>query len=221
MLALASIKEKEDFIYWFQDFLAMASITSTYASKSKRKVKRGKAAFSKDKKNAKGEREIPRNSSGGILVTDDELERAFHFFDIEKTGQITSSNLRERLNAFAGTINAKEIRFLLNGKPHLTMHDLREQLHDNEVKTFDPYIEAFHWFDPQDNGYMDLSIVKRAFRKLGFGDINEEEIIVLLETADLDRDGKISLADFQSMLITAKPYAPSKEDIGDGQKKEE
>ena len=124
-------------------------------------------------------REIPRNSSGGILISEDELERAFKFFDVDNTGSITSSDLRDRLSAFAGTISAKEIRFLLNGRHNLTIQDLRKVIQDNDVNDFDPYKEAFHWFDPQETGFMDLSIVKRAFKKLGYGEMMEEEIMVL------------------------------------------
>ena len=32
---------------------------------------------------------VPRNSRGGVLVTDDELKSAFEFFDVEGSGKIT------------------------------------------------------------------------------------------------------------------------------------
>ena len=38
---------------------------------------------------------------------------------------------------------ALEYRFLMNNKNEITFEDLRELLMDNEVKNFDPVVEAF------------------------------------------------------------------------------
>ena len=37
---------------------------------------------------------VPRNSRGGVLVTDDELKSAFEFFDAEGSGKITQVRSR-------------------------------------------------------------------------------------------------------------------------------
>ena len=34
---------------------------------------------------------VPRNSRGGVLVTDDELKSAFEFFDVDGSGKITQA----------------------------------------------------------------------------------------------------------------------------------
>ena len=37
---------------------------------------------------------VPRNSRGGVLVTDEELKSAFDFFDVEGSGKITQVRSR-------------------------------------------------------------------------------------------------------------------------------
>ena len=145
---------------------------------------------------------VPKNAKGGVLVTEEEIRRAFDFFDMDKTGKIMASQLRERLNAFGGPINAKEIRFLLNGQTHLSLQDMSDLLLENEVNFFDPVVDAFHWFDPQETGYVDIPIAKKIFRRLGYGDFNDDDLSVLIETADIDKDGRVSLSDFQSMILS-------------------
>ena len=46
-------------------------------------------------------------------------------------------------------------------------------------------------------------MLRRIFQDLGYGDISPEDLEVLVETADADGDGKISLEDFRSMLSQA------------------
>jgi Ca2+-binding EF-hand superfamily protein len=47
---------------------------------------------------------------------------------------------------------------------------------------------------------VDNEILRNIFQNLGFGDISDEDLDILVETGDGDKDGKISLADFRNML---------------------
>lgn len=49
------------------------------------------------------------------------------------------------------------------------------------------------------------------FQSLGFGEISDEDLQILVETADSDKDGKISLSDFRGMLSTSGDPEP---DVG-------
>ncbi len=145
---------------------------------------------------------VPKNSKGGVLVTNAELHAAFDFFDLDHTGTITLSNLKKRLGVFYKNMPAKELRFLMNNKSELTVDDLRDLLMNNEVQAFDPVAEAFKVYDPHGTGYVDSEILRNIFQNLGFGDISDEDLQILIETGDGDRDGKISLKDFRNMLDT-------------------
>ena len=94
----------------------------------------------------------------------------------------------------------REYKFLMNNQSELTLDDLRALLENNEIKNFDPVAEAFKVYDPQDTGYVDTQVLKGIFEKLGFGTITKEDIQILVDTADIDKDGKVSLEDFRAMI---------------------
>ena len=88
----------------------------------------------------------------------------------------------------------------MNNQSELSLDDLRSLLENNEIKNFDPVAEAFKVYDPQETGYVDTNVLKGIFEKLGFGTITKEDIQILVDTADIDKDGKISLEDFRNMI---------------------
>lgn len=54
-------------------------------------------------------------------------------------------------------------------------------------------------YDPSDTGFMDTEILRSIFSNLGFGQLSDEDLTVLVEAADGDGDGKVSLGDFRGM----------------------
>lgn len=89
-------------------------------------------------------------------------------------------------------------------------------------------------YDPHGTGFADNETLRRIFHDLGYGDISDEDLEVpaaepiprrmadartvhlralpsrrarsqvLIETADADRDGRISLEDFRQMLCSRR-----------------
>lgn len=55
-------------------------------------------------------------------------------------------------------------------------------------------------YDPAGTGYADVGTMKVIFSKLGFDDLSDDDVKILIETADVDGDGRISLQDFRRML---------------------
>lgn len=94
----------------------------------------------------------------------------------------------------------REFKFLMGDDTELTLDSLRELLEDNEITDFDPVAEAFKVYDPEGTGYANIDVMKAIFEKLGFDELSDEDVEILVETADTDRDGKISLDDFRGML---------------------
>ena len=128
------------------------------------------------------------------------MKAAFDFFDVSGSGKITLADLKNRLGAFYKNVPLREYKFLMNNQSELTLDDLRSLLENNEIKNFDPVAEAFKVYDPQETGYVDTNVLKGIFEKLGFGTITKEDIQILVDTADIDKDGKISLEDFRNMI---------------------
>uniref|UniRef100_A0A7S0U1V1 EF-hand domain-containing protein n=2 Tax=Hemiselmis andersenii TaxID=464988 RepID=A0A7S0U1V1_HEMAN len=146
---------------------------------------------------------VQRNELGGVYVDEDELKAAFEFFDVHKRGVLTPADLKQRLGVFYKNLPAREYKFLV-GEPDFTYKTLHKLLVNNELKDFDPVKEAFKVYDPHDTGFVDMDILKGIFVNLGFGDITPDDVQVLIETADVDNDGKISLADFRKMVSHSK-----------------
>ena len=151
---------------------------------------------------------VQRNAKGGILVTQEELKAAFDMLDTEKMGVVTLTALRKRLGFFFPEMTPKEYRFLMNNRKEITFADLEELLTDNEITNFDPVAEAFKLYDPDEEGSIPGSRLREIFSAYGFGDMSETDYQVLLRTADADKDGKITIADFRAMLSKA-PVATS------------
>jgi Ca2+-binding EF-hand superfamily protein len=47
---------------------------------------------------------------------------------------------------------------------------------------------------------VDNETLRRIFEDLGYGEITDEDLEVLVETADMDKDGRISVEDFRTMM---------------------
>jgi len=96
----------------------------------------------------------------------------------------------------------------MNDQPEITFNDFTPLISDNQLSSnFDPVREAFKVYDPQETGFVDMEVTREIFQTLGYGEVSEEDIRIILETADTDRDGRIGLEDFRKMV----PFGPSPE----------
>ena len=53
-------------------------------------------------------------------------------------------------------------------------------------------------------GYVDNATLRSIFENLGYGEITDDDLDVLVQTADGDKDGRISLEAFRGMLANGK-----------------
>lgn len=146
------------------------------------------------------ESSIPKNEHGGVYVAEAEIQAAFDILDADKNGFITLSNLRKRLGVFFPDMTPKEYRFLMNNQKEMTFEDLHELLASNTIENFDPVAEAFKLYDPDNAGFIKPKKLKEIFEVYGLGDVPDDDVEILGRAADVDGDGKISLADFRLML---------------------
>eukprot|EP00741_Cyanophora_paradoxa_P006467 tig00001003_g6262.t1 len=135
----------------------------------------------------------------GIKIDEEELRAAFEFFDVNGKGKLTPADLKARLTAFYKNLPVREYKFLIS-EPDFTLKTLTKLLQDNELTNFDPVKEAFKLYDPQETGFVDAEVLRQIFVNLGYGEISPEDLQVLIECADVDGDGRISLEDFRNML---------------------
>jgi len=48
--------------------------------------------------------------------------------------------------------------------------------------------------------YLDVDILRKIFAQLGYPALSEEDLDVLVQAADVDGDGRISITDFAEMV---------------------
>jgi Ca2+-binding EF-hand superfamily protein len=135
----------------------------------------------------------------GVKITREEVEQAFAFFDVSGTGVLKPRDLKARLSAFYPHMTNKEYRFLIS-EPNFTVDSLWGLLENNAITNFDPVREAFRVYDPNSTGYVDVETLNQIMSRMGYGDMTKDDMDVLIKTADVDGDGRISLEDFRSML---------------------
>lgn len=129
---------------------------------------------------------VTRNSKGGILVSDEDLKAAFDFFDVKGSGKITGHDIRDKMQALTKKLTKKEIKTILDTKESITMQEIKEIVKDNEL-SIDPYTEAFSVLDPTGKGFISEERLKKIFLNLGYGDLSEEELQLLISTGDADK----------------------------------
>lgn len=61
------------------------------------------------------------------------------------------------------------------------------------------YTFGLQAYDPEGKGFVEPDILRNVFDNLGFGHISDEDLRVLVEAADGDGDGRVTLEDFRAM----------------------
>ncbi|CCW60559.1 unnamed protein product [Phytomonas sp. EM1] len=212
-----------------------------------------------------------------FLLTREDVQAAFEFFDTQQCGHLSVSTLKARLSAFYPDLTSKEYHFLLDSvgvvkattgtsatagssassstitmdqlweiidmyQGVLTSYNLEGSLLNQQIEStaasrrksnvsnvlpavkkntegnadsmaaiaavvastknidFDPVQEAFRVYDPYGTNYVDVKTLAYIMARIGFGELNDEELDILVKTADFDRDGKISFQDFRRLV---------------------
>ncbi|KAG8345196.1 EF hand domain [Trypanosoma vivax] len=153
-------------------------------------------------------------NSGGVALTRADVEAAFAFFDVQNKKELKPRDLKMRLSAFYPNMTSREYKFLLdegNGGPFTvdTLWNIIDGFNAMRAPAsaagldnlhFEPVREAFRIYDPQGCGVMDVDVLTDVMKRIGLGDLSQEEMALLINTADFDKDGKINLEDFRSLL---------------------
>jgi Ca2+-binding EF-hand superfamily protein len=137
-----------------------------------------------------------KSSKGRARISEEDIEVAFKFFDVKGSGKITCTNLRERFEALTKKITKKELKSILDGKDSITMQEMKDVLKESGDLSIDPYVEAFSILDPTGKGFISEDRLKKIFANLGYGNLSDEELQLLITTGDADKDGQIGLSDF-------------------------
>lgn len=86
------------------------------------------------------------------------------------------------------------------GTPKSTAHSIAVASTLDAVSRFDPVKESFQVYDPHGTGHVDVQMLGSIMTRIGFGELSDEELAILVRTADFDQDGHINLDDFRHLV---------------------
>jgi Ca2+-binding EF-hand superfamily protein len=140
-------------------------------------------------------------AAGRQLASERDLQIGFDFLDPERKGMITPRMLKAGLAPFYDSLTLKECKKLLNGQDSMTVSELRELLTGEVIGSFDPTREAFREvYDLEGHGFIPVNRMRKIFTQICGVGIGSEDIEVLVRAADADKDGRIGVEDFRSLL---------------------
>jgi Ca2+-binding EF-hand superfamily protein len=141
---------------------------------------------------------VKKNASGGVDVSDKEIDMAFRFFDPAGKGAVSKEAVQARLALFPGAAE-HGLQDLKGLESSLSKKSLGKMLKSNKVTEFDPVAEAFRVLDPAGNGNVDMAVIREIFRGLGMGELTTDEINVIRRSGG-NSSGFITLEDFRALL---------------------
>ena len=135
-----------------------------------------------------------------------QLRESFDWFDKDKNGHITVSEMQEAMEKLGSKLTTKEIENIMsevdldkNGTIefdefcNLMKHTDFAKLSDLEMRNL------FNQFDKDKNGTIDPSELKAVMIEMGHK-VTDQDIKNMIEAADLDKNGVIDFEEFKKMM---------------------
>lgn len=147
-------------------------------------------------KKQEGRTKPDRNAQGGVSLSDAEIEAAFAYLACGRD-TLTRADLTRALQNLVPGFSYKDVKELVS-EGGLDLDSLKELLHDNALRSDDPYAELFESLDLSGTGYADERAIKAAVESSpAVGTVSDDEVKHLIRKADYDGDGKLSLMDIE------------------------
>jgi centrin-1 len=131
-----------------------------------------------------------------------EIKEAFDLFDTDGSGSIDSKELKVAMRALGFEPRKEEIKRMISevdkdGSGTIEYPEFEEMM-AVKIAERDPreeIIKAFKLFDEEGTGKISFKNLKRVARDLG-ETLSDEEIQEMIDEADRDGDGEVSLEEF-------------------------
>ena len=143
-----------------------------------------------------------------------EIKEAFDLFDSDGTGFIQAKDFKVAVRALGFEPKREEIKKMLTeinkdaSSEHKISYDEFLTLMSNkmaEKDTKDEIFKAFRLFDVDNSGKIKLKDLKRVAEELEES-MSEEELMEMIEEADLDGDGEIDQDEFFNIMKKTNIY---------------
>jgi len=144
----------------------------------------------------------------GSIMTPEDIQAAWEFFDPENRGSVTLEDIRKKLGVFYRDVSSKEVKFLMSNHSEITKAELEAMLRETKLVNFDPVKEAFKLYDPRSTGYLDKEQLQKFLHAMGYGQVSDADIATIVTNLDIDQDGKIGIDDFKAAINSRSTHKP-------------
>ena len=140
-------------------------------------------------------------------LTAKDIDTAFALLNGPRGENLRRRDIRDFASTFFPDITPKQLKQLVGSD--FTRYKLQQLLsHEDSAKTgalpppdFDPVAEAFALLDVDGTGEISPARLVEVFQTIPSVDaLSNEDVQLLMQMADVDGDGKLTLTDFRTML---------------------
>ncbi|XP_060063084.1 calmodulin-A-like [Ylistrum balloti] len=135
-----------------------------------------------------------------------EFAEAFDFFDMKKTGTITTQELFSVLRAMGQNATEAELNSMVNevdadGNGTVEIDEFEEMMLNKIDAEVGPEVdkETFALFDADGDGLIGPEELLKVMRQFG-KKVSEEEVKLMIMAVDKDGDGQVSFEEFCEMI---------------------
>eukprot|EP00826_Nyctotherus_ovalis_P047983 TRINITY_DN560_c0_g4_i1.p1 TRINITY_DN560_c0_g4~~TRINITY_DN560_c0_g4_i1.p1 ORF type:complete len:244 (-),score=80.49 TRINITY_DN560_c0_g4_i1:55-786(-) len=142
----------------------------------------------------------------GIELKD--IEEFFHFLN-PLSQKIRKEHIKDLLRRISGCSDReaeKKTNLLFGGREEIDSKTLYSMIKATKFVNFDPIEQAYRELSPDENGKLDPAHLKQLIEGLGLGSIENKDLHLLQEVADIDKDGVITLEDFRALAAEMENY---------------
>ena len=130
-----------------------------------------------------------------------EAQETFNFFDKDRDGKISLDELKNMVMLLSGEtateegINEMLKNVDLNGDGEIDFEEFYAAMKKDSITVTEELEEAFKVFDKDNDGFISPEELRSTMESMG-ETVSKEEIDAMIEKADLNGDGKISICEF-------------------------
>ncbi|CAH9058426.1 unnamed protein product [Cuscuta epithymum] len=135
-----------------------------------------------------------------------EIRECFELFDTDNSGTIDAKELNVAMRALGFEATEEEIESMIaevdkDGSGAIDFEEFEHMMTNKfgERNTKEELAKAFSIIDKDKNGKISAADIKKVSRDLG-ENLSDAEIKVMIEGADRDGDGEVTVEDFMAMM---------------------
>jgi len=136
----------------------------------------------------------------------DGIKKMFQMMDTDKNGNLSFQELKDGLNMIGHQIPDPDVQMLLDaadvdGNGMLNCEEfVTLAVHLKRMSSEDHLHQAFLYFDKNGSGFIEFEELRESLLDEHLGATNDQLVQDIIFDADLDKDGRISYAEFKVMM---------------------